>query len=75
MVFAEKDLTGNGAPDAWYSYEQGRLSEIRRDTTGDGSADVWEIYGENQQLLKRSKDLDYDGVADIHTEPGEEADG
>jgi len=49
----------------WYFYENGRLKAAEEDTNGDGKPDLWEAYDESEALLKRSRDLDFDGIPDI----------
>jgi len=62
---AEKDSDADKRVDIWYYYESGRLSGVSEDTNGDSRPDVWEDYDASETLVKRKKDLDFDGVADI----------
>ena len=71
-VRAEKDRDGDGHPDIWYDYRQNRLTAVMEDTNGDGRADLWETYDDAEVLVKRSRDLNSDGVADIEEPAGED---
>ena len=41
------------------------MVRVEEDTNANGKADLWEYYDESEALIKRSKDLNLDGVADI----------
>jgi hypothetical protein len=64
-VRAEQDRDGDGRPDVCFDYADNRLVSVAEDTNGDGKPDLWEEYDEAEALVKRSKDLNYDGVADV----------
>jgi hypothetical protein len=64
-VRAEKDRDDDGQIDIWYHYRQNRLTALAEDTDGDGQPDLWEEYDQAEALVKRSKDLNHDGVADV----------
>jgi antitoxin component YwqK of YwqJK toxin-antitoxin module len=64
-VRGEEDKNGDGKVDTWYLYENGVLKQVREDTNGDGKPDLWEEYDDTQAIVKRSKDLDFDGVPDF----------
>ena len=51
--------------DTWYFYQKNRLTAIEEDTNGDGKPDIWEEYDEAEALIKRKRDLDFDGEPDI----------
>nr|NJM03976.1 hypothetical protein [Desulfobacula sp.] len=38
---------------------------MQEDTNFDGKPDVWEDYDEIEALVKRAKDLDFDGTPDF----------
>jgi hypothetical protein len=38
---------------------------VEEDTNKDGKPDLWETYDESEALIKREKDLDFDGKPDI----------
>jgi antitoxin component YwqK of YwqJK toxin-antitoxin module len=69
-VRAEKDRNGDGHTDVWYAYKQNRLAAVTEDTNGDGKPDLWEKYDEAEALIERSRDLDYDGKADVEEKHG-----
>ena len=62
---AEQDKNGDGMPDIWYFYHQGMVSRLEEDTNADGKADLWEDYDDAEALIRRSRDIDHDGIADI----------
>jgi hypothetical protein len=64
-VRAEKDNNSDGKVDTWYSYHKGSLATVEEDTNGDGKADLWEEYDEAEALVKRLKDLNFDGEPDM----------
>ena len=64
-VRAEKDNNSDGKVDTWYSYHKGSLAAVEEDTNGDGKADLWEQYDEAEALVKRLKDLNFDGEPDV----------
>ena len=64
-VLAEKDTDGDGRIDLWYHYEDGRIIRVEEDRNRDGRPDLWEYYNSDQAVVRREKDLDFDGTADI----------
>ena len=64
-IRGEEDKTCDGKIETWYIYENGVLRQVREDTNGDGKPDLWEEYDETQAIVKREKDLDFDGVPDF----------
>ncbi len=38
---------------------------MQEDTNFDGKPDLWEEYNETQTIVKREKDLDFDGMPDF----------
>jgi hypothetical protein len=64
-IRAEKDTTGDGRTNIWYEYRNNRLTALAEDTSGDGKPDLWELYDEAEALVKRSKDLNSDGLPDM----------
>ena len=62
---AEKDADADGRVDTWYDYEGGKMIGVSEDSNGDGRPDLWEDYDASEIMIKRKKDLDFDGVADI----------
>jgi antitoxin component YwqK of YwqJK toxin-antitoxin module len=65
LVRGEEDKNQDGAVDIWYLYENGRLTTVKEDTTLDGKPDLWETYDETRAIVKRERDLDYDGIPDF----------
>ena len=65
LVRGEEDKNQDGAVEIWYLYENGRLTMVEEDTTLDGNPDLWETYDETQAVVKRERDLDYDGTPDF----------
>lgn len=59
-VAMERDTTGDGCVNAWYSYEQGRLDAVALDTDGDGKPNVWQRY-RNDVPVEQKSDRDGDG--------------
>jgi hypothetical protein len=51
--------------DIWFYYEGGRVVRVEEDTNRDGRADVWEEYDESEAIVKRARDLNYDGEPDV----------
>jgi hypothetical protein len=45
------------------------VTSVEEDTNEDGKPDVWETYDEAEALIKREKDLDFDGYPDIAEGP------
>jgi hypothetical protein len=64
-IRAEKDTDKDGRIDTWFYYRDGAIHRVEEDTNGDGKPDLWEEYDEAEALVKRSKDLNYDGTPDI----------
>jgi len=58
--------------DTWYFYRQGRLISVEEDTNKDGRPDLWEAYDKSEALIKRQKDLDFDGKPDVEKLIGKE---
>ncbi|MDT8377345.1 MAG: hypothetical protein RQ739_00540 [Desulfotignum sp.] len=65
LVRGEEDKNQDGAVEIWYLYENGRLTRVKEDTTLDGKPDLWETYDETQAMVKRERDLDFDGIPDF----------
>jgi antitoxin component YwqK of YwqJK toxin-antitoxin module len=65
LVQAQEDKNRDGRIDIWYVYENGRLRRVEEDTNKDGKPDLWEAYDETQAVVKREKDLDFDGKPDF----------
>jgi antitoxin component YwqK of YwqJK toxin-antitoxin module len=74
-VRAEEDVDGNGKTDVWYFYSSGRLARVEEDTNQDGKPDLWETYDTTETLVKRKKDLDFDGIPDFTDGPSPAAGG
>ena len=72
-IRAEIDNNNDGNVDVWYFYEHGRVNSVEEDTNGDGKVDLWEEYDDAEAIVKRKKDLDYDGIPDIEEFAGEMA--
>jgi hypothetical protein len=68
LVRGEEDRDQDGRTDIWYLYENGLLTQVHEDTNADGKPDLWENYDETQALVKRKKDLDFDGIPDFSDE-------
>lgn len=51
--------------DTWFFYENGRVTAVEEDTNKDGLPDLWEQYDEAEALVKRERDLDFDGTPDV----------
>lgn len=64
-VKAKEDKNGDGKTDIWYVYENGNLVGVQEDTNLDGKPDLWEEYDKTQTLVKRERDLDFDGTPDF----------
>lgn len=58
-----QDLNGDGNPDRWERYENGKLVSLEADSNGDGKIDETGII-ENGKLVKIEKDSNFDGKAD-----------
>ncbi len=65
LVRGEEDKNQDGEVEIWYLYEKGRLVTVKEDTTLDGRPDLWETYDETQAMVKRERDLDFDGIPDF----------
>ena len=65
LVRGEQDKNQDGNVEIWYLYENGRLTTVKEDTTLDGKPDLWETYDETQAMVKRERDLDFDGIPDF----------
>jgi len=65
LIRGEEDTNLDGLVDTWYLYNKGTLTGVREDTNHDGRADLWEKYDNTQALIKREKDLDFDGIPDF----------
>ena len=61
---AEADTDADNRMDTWYDYADGRITRISKDTNDDGNPDVWDHYGASQKVIKRQRDLDFDGKVD-----------
>ncbi len=64
-IRAEKDNNRDGRVDTWYYYDKGNLKTVEEDTNADGRADLWEEYDLSEAVVKRSRDLNFDGEPDI----------
>ena len=65
LLRGEEDKNQDGKTEIWYVYENGKLKTVQEDTNFDGKPDLWEEYDEIEALVKRSKDLDFDGTPDF----------
>ena len=65
LVSAQHDKNQDGRVEIWYQYEQGKLKTVLEDTNLDGKPDLWETYDDTQAIVKREKDLDFDGIPDF----------
>jgi antitoxin component YwqK of YwqJK toxin-antitoxin module len=65
LIRGEEDKNQDGAVEIWYLYEHGRLVTVKEDTTLDGKPDLWETYDKTQAMVKRERDLDFDGIPDF----------
>ncbi|MBU2628684.1 MAG: hypothetical protein KKE61_08705, partial [Proteobacteria bacterium] len=65
LIRGEEDKNGDGKTDIWYLYDNGILTTVQEDTNLDGKPDLWEIYDETQAVVKRERDLDFDGTPDF----------
>ncbi|MCG8529684.1 MAG: hypothetical protein MI749_03345, partial [Desulfovibrionales bacterium] len=59
----EKDTTGDGNRDTFYSFTKGELTQSRRDTTKNGIPDLFTWFA-NQLPTRRQMDPDEDGHMD-----------
>ena len=64
-IRAERDSNADGQIDTWYHYENGRVKAVEEDTNGDGKPDLWEAYDVRETLIRRAKDLNFDGIPDL----------
>jgi hypothetical protein len=48
------------------------LISVEEDTNKDGRPDLWEAYDKSEALIKRQKDLDFDGKPDVEKLIGKE---
>jgi hypothetical protein len=69
-VRAEEDNNGDGRVDTWYFYQKNRLTAIEEDKNGDEKPDIWEEYDDAEALIKRKRDLDFDGNPDVEDMAG-----
>ncbi|MCM2285902.1 MAG: hypothetical protein NDI81_14045 [Desulfobacula sp.] len=65
LLRGEEDKNQDGKTEIWYIYENGKLKTVEEDTNFDGKPDLWEEYDDIEALVKRSKDLDFDGTPDF----------
>jgi len=65
LVRGEEDKNGDGITEIWYLYDKGNLKSVQEDTNYDGKPDLWEEYDETRAVVKREKDLDFDGMPDF----------
>ncbi|MCD4677578.1 MAG: hypothetical protein K8S18_16525 [Desulfobacula sp.] len=65
LVRGEEDKNGDGIAEICYLYDKGNLKSVQEDTNQDGKPDLWEEYDETQAVVKRQKDLDFDGMPDF----------
>jgi hypothetical protein len=68
-VRGEQDSDGNGRTDVWFDYAQGKLTQVKQDTNADGKPDLWENYDLAEALVRRARDLNFDGVPDQVEQP------
>ena len=73
-IKAEKDGNGDGRTDTWFFYDKGRLSRVEEDTNQDGKADLFEYYDGSEALVKKERDLNFDGVIDVTEEEQKNSD-
>jgi len=59
----EEDTNGDGQPDAWTLYKDGKIVVRRADTNGDGEIDSWTFYRDGR-VVRQEQDTDGDGVRD-----------
>ncbi|ETR69802.1 MAG: hypothetical protein OMM_09286 [Candidatus Magnetoglobus multicellularis str. Araruama] len=62
---AEKDKNNDQQADIWFYYQEGKIVSVEEDTNFDGKPDIWEEYDASEALVLRSKDINFDGIADI----------
>lgn len=65
LLRGEEDKNQDGKTEIWYIYENGKIKTVEEDTNFDGKPDLWEAYDDIEALVKRSKDLDFDGIPDF----------
>ncbi len=65
LLRGEEDKNQDGKTEIWYVYENGKIKTVQEDTNFDGKPDLWEEYDDIESLVKRSKDLDFDGTPDF----------
>jgi len=58
------DSNGDGKPDYWEYFKDGKLVESAMDLNKDGKPDVWSKFGPNEELIELDIDFDYDGKVD-----------
>lgn len=64
VIKAGQDRRGKGI-DVWFYYQDGLVRRVDEDNNGDGRPDIWEEYDRSEALVKRQRDLDFDGVPDV----------
>ena len=64
-IRSEKDANGDGRTDTWFFYDTGRLTAVEEDANMDGAPDIWEAYDASETIVKREKDIDFDGKPDL----------
>jgi len=65
LVRGEEDRNRDGMVEIRYLYEKGILKCVQEDNNKDGKPDLWEESDETQAVVKREKDLDFDGIPDF----------
>lgn len=65
LLRGEEDKNQDGKTEIWYVYENGKIKTVQEDTNFDGKPDLWEEYDDIESLVKRSRDLDFDGIPDF----------
>jgi len=65
----ESDTDLNGSIDTWEYYQHGKLARMQKDHTGDGKPDLCEEHDKSEALVKRSRDLNFDGEPDTVDTP------
>jgi len=60
----EEDRNGDGRPDEWLRYKNGRISQIDADDNFDGKVDRWATYSNDFDSVVK-QDSNFDGKPDI----------
>jgi hypothetical protein len=75
LIRGEEDKNQDGRTDIWYLYDKGHLVQVQEDTNQDNKVDLWEEYDNTQSMIKRQRDLDFDGTPDFVDEAGNNGSG